>query len=400
MLIQFRFKNFKSFKNEGVLDLTATAEKRHNEDLIEVNKNNILPVIAIHGANAAGKSTIFEALSYMKNLIKKNLFFDVNKEIGTFPFYFDKDSKDKPSEFEITVCLHDFEYRYGFTVAKNGFEEEWLYKKAFSKNSRAKNHLIFERQNFKDIYFEAKYKKYENVWNLYQKEINADKLLVLSVLATKENEGEIRDLYSDLMNISIRTEEFKPDTSITILEDEKMHNMFSKIINEFDPCLKGIVVDPYKDENDNVKYRISGVHKNIDTKKIVKLPLELESNGTKKIFNIVPHVILSLETGNILCVDELDTKLHPLLFRKIFKMYMDSKTNKKGAQLIFTTHSTLIFNSAEARRDQIYLVEKDLDGVSNLYSLADFKNLRADANYEKKYLSGQFGAIPFLNEEE
>lgn len=115
-------------------------------------------------------------------------------------------------------------------------------------------------------------------------------------------------------------------------------------------------------------------------------------------FNIMPTILKNLEIGGLLCIDELDVKLHPLLFKKIVNMYQDKSVNKHNAQLIYTAHSTFLFNSDDLRRDEIYLVEKDLSGKSKLYSLSEFKNLRVDADYEKKYLTGQFGAIPYKDE--
>jgi hypothetical protein len=111
----------------------------------------------------------------------------------------------------------------------------------------------------------------------------------------------------------------------------------------------------------------------------------------------MPTILKNLECGGLLCIDEIDVKLHPLLFKKIVSLYMDKSINKSNAQLIYTAHSTFLFNSNDLRRDELYLVDKDEYGKSKLYSLSEFRNLRADADYEKKYLSGQFGAIPYEN---
>lgn len=111
----------------------------------------------------------------------------------------------------------------------------------------------------------------------------------------------------------------------------------------------------------------------------------------------MPVILKNLEVGGLLCIDELDVKFHPLLFKRIVNMYKDKKYNKNNAQLIFTAHSTFMFNSNDLRRDQLYLIEKDSDGKSRLYSLSEFRNLRVDADYEEKYLTGQFGAIPYEN---
>ena len=257
--------------------------------------------------------------------------------------------------------------------------------------------MIFERTNNK-VSFGKPYSKYEKTWDLFGNDINlnASKLLVLSNVAIKEESGILRDLYDYICKFDFRIESEFRKASIDILsQDDSVYNKFQKIINEFDPCLLGIRIEAI-DTDEGKKYNISGVHKNIDDSSTQTLiPLHRESNGTIRIFNIMPTILKNLEIGGLLCIDEVDVKLHPLLFKKIVQMYMDKSINKNNAQLIYTAHSTFLFNSNDLRRDQLYLVDKDEFGKSKLYSLSEFRNLRADSDYEKKYLSGQFGAIPY-----
>lgn len=399
MLIQFRFKNHKCFYDETILDLMATKEKRHLETTFDINGNKILPVIAIHGANASGKSSVLEALNFMFSFIKNSLYFDVKKDLPFYPFAFSKTSFKNNSEYEISVCLNNYEYRYGFSISKNKIEEEWLYKKKFSLNTKAKQKIIFERLS-NSIEFGSSYNKYKKIWELFSNTSDIDnKLLIFTFLALKEEEGELRDIYDYIDKYNFKIESiFQNETSIAILKKESsIFDEFQKIIREFDPCLLGIKIEK-KIENGEEIYNINGIHKNTDNKSCTLLPLNNESDGTIKIFNIMPMILYNLEKGGLLCIDELDIKLHPLLFKKIVNMYKDKNINKKNAQLIFTAHSTFVFNSENLRRDQIYLVEKDLNGKSKLYSLSEFRNLRVDADYEKKYLTGQFGAIPYDDE--
>ena len=399
MLLQFKFKNYKCFYDETILDLMATQEKRHIDSTIEINGNKILPIIAIHGANASGKSSILEALHFMFETIRMSNRIDVNRDLPTVPFAFSDATRKENSEYEISISLNDYEYRYGFSMNKNGFDEEWLYKKKFSSSTKATQKMIFERFNGK-VNFGNSYDKYKKTWELFGNNINlnANKLLILSNVAIKENEGILRDIYDYINKFNFKIESiFNQQVSIRLLNQSNLlYERFQKIINEFDPCLLGIKIDETNDDSGNKTYRISGVHQNIDNKKEHTLiPLQRESDGTIKIFNIMPTILLNLEVGGLLCVDELGVKLHPLLFKKIVNMYKDKNINKNNAQLIYTAHSTFLFNNENLRRDQLYLVEKDLLGKSKLYSLSEFRNLRVDADYEKKYLTGQFGAIPY-----
>ena len=381
MLLQFKFKNHKCFYDETILDLMATQEKRHLESTINVNGNNILPIIAIHGANASGKSSALETLDFMFNFVKYSNRMDINNDLPTIPFAFSEKSLNENSEYEISVCLNDFEYRYGFSLNKNQICEEWLYTKKFTANTKASQKIIFERINNKV---------------LFGKEINVSKLLILSNLALKEESGILRDLYNYICKFDFKIESEFKNASIDILcKDNLIYNKFQKFINDFDPCLMGINIETI-DTPEGKKYNISGIHKNLDDlKSKVLIPLYNESNGTIRMFNIMPSILKNLEIGGLLCIDEIDVKLHPLLFRKIVQMYMDKTINKNNAQLIYTAHSTFLFNSENLRRDELYLVDKDEFGKSNLYSLSEFRNLRTDADYEKKYRSGQFGAIPY-----
>lgn len=398
MLIQFKFKNHKCFYDENVLDLMATSEKRHSETTININNNKILPVIAIHGANASGKSSILEALEFMFKTIKESSHTDINQDLPVNPFAFSTKALKQNSEYEFSICLGDYEYRYGFAINKNGFDEEWLYQKKFTANTRATQKIIFER-SVNSVKFGPSYKKYEKIWELFGNQ-ESKKLLILSNVAIKETDGILRQIYDYVCKFNFKIEHFYSQTSIDILtKDSSLYNKFQTIINEFDPCLLGIKIDEINYENGEKRYVINGIHKNLENNTIRTLiPLHKESDGTIKIFNIMPTILKNLEEGGLLCIDELDTKFHPLLFKKIVNMYKDKKINKNNAQLIYTAHSTFMFNNNDLRRDQIYLVDKDKLGKAHLYSLSEFKNLRVDSNYEKKYLTGQFGAIPFEDE--
>ncbi len=397
MLLQFKFKNYKCFYDEVILDLMATQEKRHIEKTININGNNILPVIAIHGANASGKSIVLEALNFMFEFIKYSNKIDINSCLPVNPFLFSNKSINENSEFEVSICLGNNEYRYGFSLNKNKIDEEWLYTKKFTSNTKSSQKIIFERNNNK-VSFGKSYSKYQKTWDLFGSDINTNenKLLILSNIAIKEKSGILRDLYDYVCKFDFKTQSEFRKSSIDILnQNDLVYDKFQKFINDFDPCLLGIKIETINTD-EGIKYNISGIHKNIDNKKEnILIPLHRESDGTIRMFNIMPSILRNLENGGVLCIDEIDVRLHPLLFRKIVGMYMDRQVNKNNAQLIFTAHSTFLFNSNNLRRDELYLAHKNELGESTIYSLCEFRNLRVDSDYEKKYLSGQFGAIPY-----
>lgn len=395
MLIQFKFKNHKSFYEESILDMTATAEKRHLLETIDVNGNKLLPFVAIYGSNASGKSTLISAFNTMTSAVVKSYDIDVNQLFPVSPFTFNKKYRSQPSEFEISLALNNFEYRYGFVATWDGIKEEWLYKKPFKANTKAKQKIMFERSN-NEVEFNKSLQDCEQI-----KSIMNNKSLVLSILG-RRNEESIKEIYNWFLQNYLIVDNMiiNKDNIFKMLHEKKeLAQKFNEFLNEFDPCLKGLRIEPVEDENQRVRYIVNGIHNDVDgSDNIYYMPLRGESAGTNKIIEFLPIMLTCLEKGGTLFVDELDTKLHPLLYKKIIYMFNDKNLNKKNAQLIFTAHNTFMFNSENVRRDQIYLVEKDKLGQSKLYSLADFKNLRVDADYEKKYFTGEFGAIPFIEE--
>ena len=156
------------------------------------------------------------------------------------------------------------------------------------------------------------------------------------------------------------------------------------------------------DEKDTGKgYKIDALHKMVDSQELASIPLKLESSGTLKMFALYPSLKDVLDHGGTLFVDELNARLHPLLVRNIILTFLSPEINTQNAQLIFATHDVWQFSNELLRRDEIWLVNKNRDGVSELYSLADFKDeegnkVRRDEALSKKYLTGIYGAIPAL----
>lgn len=401
MLLQFKCKNHSVFYNETILDLTATQEKNYTDTLFDIKNTKVLPIIEIHGANASGKTSILDALAYMFYMIKFSNKMDVNDALPTVPFAFSEKAKKENSEYEISIIIEETEYRYGFSLNANSFVEEWLYKKKISSGNDTKQKTIFERDKDK-VTFAPSYNKYKGIWNFLENSINLNinKSLVLSNIAIKEEKGELRSIYDYITKSSFKIDNnLNQKISINILKNNtSVYVLFEKLLKEFDPCLIRLDIKEDVKTTGEKTYNISGVHRDIKTKKEKMIPLSLESSGTIKMFDVLPSILINLEVGGILCFDELDTKLHPLLFRRIVNMYKDKNINKNNAQIIYTSHSTVLLNSKELRRDEIYFVEKNNLGISTLYSLSEFRNIRIDSDYEKRYLTGEFGAIPFIEE--
>lgn len=405
MLIRFSFENFKSFKDENCLDMEATSLKEHDYNVVKINDGEYLKVCAIYGANASGKTNVLEAFYYMKKKVlisdDSRLNLNVNEDnVYTFMI------NNKPIGFEVEILAKNNKiYKYGFEIHNDNVSSEWLYEKRINKF-----YSIFERDN-NDITVKDEKNKLLGCVNLNEK------TLFLSAFARIDNKNEdfnsvyewfINANYLNLGNPSIENS-LNSKISSKIIEDSTYKEELLRFIRTFDATIDSISTTPNSIEelkNTNGVVKIELVHHGEgNTKKA--LPLELESNGTIKMLHLFDFLMDALKNGMILFIDELDAKLHPLLTRYIINLFHNSDKNIGNGQLIYSTHDTVNLNKEIFRRDEIWFVEKDKNGISELYSLSDYivedkngntKKVRNDATYNKDYLTGRYGAIPVLEE--
>lgn len=397
MLIQFNFKNFKSFRDDTSLDMTATSITEHPYNLINSGDEKYIKTAAIYGANASGKSSVIEAFEFMKHWIVNSFkLASTNEDIPLKRFAFDVNALEDPSEFEVFFRYNDDEYQYGFSLDNKKILEEWLYLK--KENSKDKYITLFERADGEIDCNSKLLKGAENFIPMVQ-----DKTLFLSIISNAKI-SYVKDVFRffampiiDYGNINFEralTELISPN-----IENETYQNDLVRFLRAIDINIDGIVVEKSKDENDNPK--IYTKHLMTDTLNYYKMPLSEESSGTQKMFKLFYYLQSAIELGVPLFIDELDAKLHPLLLRYILTMFHDENINKNGAQLIYATHDNYTLTKDIFRRDQIWFVEKDSDAVSHLYSLAEYKSeddkkVRKDASYNKDYLLGKYGSVPIL----
>ena len=414
MLLQFNFKNYKSFRDDTTLDLTATKISEFNNHVISVANEHVLPVAAIFGANASGKSNVQEAFRYMATYVIHSLNYggdesSTKKKKSEFfkptPFLFDTTSKTAESLFE--VYFMDSEengaktYNYGFTVNTTGVCEEWLNYK--SKSSRGAYRKIFYRNGDKYDFSGLPTKSQDNLKIALEKET-----LVVS-LGAKLKIAKlkfVRDwfLNNDFADFGKPIENYFLSRLIPegFAASKDVQKKVVDYFAAFDPSIIGFNVETYKVDNDEDEHlKIDAIHRMNDSDQTVSIPLQHESAGTLKMFALYPMLQDVLSNGGVLFIDELNARLHPLLVRTFIITFLDLNINAKHAQLIFTSHDSWQLNGSMLRRDEIWFTEKDSSGVSHLYSLADFVDedgvkIRKDENYEKNYLLGKYGAIPAL----
>lgn len=390
MLVQFSVKNFLSFKDEAVLDMTAiNAYKEHEYNLIDVNlKDKYLKVAAIYGANASGKSNLFLAFHFFQKMITESFNNISNDDLKTIetcytPFMFDEDNEN--TEFEIVEILDGYEYKYGFEYNEQRIVAEWMYRKNIETNRKT---TVFERDDNGSVNFGATVRK---ECETYKEQIPLETLVLSFLNKLKLKTNIFKSVYSGILDTLILDTDFDENWGIVEkLLPSIIDNNKESLLNFLEAIDTGIKDIWYKKEKEEEFFT---VHKDKDGNRY-DLSLFNESQGTIKSIVIFLYIKMAVLFDKSMFIDELNVKLHPLLLKFIIDLFYE-KTSK--AQLIYTTHDTTLLDKKFFRRDQIWFVQKDDRGHSELSALSDFK-VRSDASFEKDYLSGVYGGVPFLRE--
>lgn len=417
MLIQFNFKNYKSFRDGVSLDLSATRIKEHEDHIVEIANDKLLKVAAIYGANASGKSNVFDAFAYMTYYVVKSFGFgDADETYEKMedshvkaPFFlYDEKSRDEETSFEVFYVDHAENtgrvYQYGFSLKDCEVVEEWLYSKA--KTARNNYRTIFYRKKGEELEMNGFDKNHiDNIKSALNKEV-----LIVS-LGAKLQIDKLKKVRNWFLN-NVIVDFGNPRENYYLSRQlpkkfavsKEVQNNVVEYLASFDDAIRGFDVEEIVQEDEESgrkRYRINTLHKMADSEEVANIPLMGESSGTLKMFTLYPPLKSVLERGATLVIDELNSRLHPLLVRNIILTFLSPEINTNNAQIIFTTHDIWQFSNDLLRRDEIWMVNKKKNGVSELYSLVEFQDeegnkVRRDEAFAKKYLTGNYGAIPAL----
>jgi hypothetical protein len=425
MLIQFIIRNFKTFKDETKLSFLASNydKERLSENIFEIPQFNLklLKSAVIYGANASGKSKLIEAIDFMRELVlNSSKESQINEPINVEPFKLNSVSENLPSFFEIIFIIKNEMYRYGFEATKQKIVSEWLYHRPKTKEVE-----LFYREGQKFEIHELKFK----VKDLIENERIRPNALLLSVAAFWNNKiaKKILEYFNDKLNVisglkeqnyigySIhKLKDLKTKSKIIDLmrnADFSIDDLTPKILDiqslpsDIPKEIRELIESKMKNKNAEIFDDVLTLHKKYNNNnQIIESTNfsmnEEESSGTRKYFALTGPILETLKNGEVLFIDELDAKLHPNLICKIVEIFNSSITNPLNGQLIFNTHDTNLLSSNLFRRDQIWFTEKNRYGAASLYSLSDFKTdvVRKDDNFEKNYINGKYGAIPYLGD--
>lgn len=419
MLLEFTVGNFLSFKEKNTLSLVATAVKEHADtNIIRTGRYQLLKGGVLYGSNSSGKSNLIRAMSTMHRLVLQSFDQSSTSELGVTPFLLNTETENKASFFEVVFLIRDIKYRYGFEVDNISVKSEWLFE---AKKQSEKALFLRENDGIEVM------KAFPEGKDLEEK--TRENALFLAV-ADKFNGSTaklIMNWFTNFVTISGLSHERYTGITFMMLESEETKPLLQSFFNNTDLGFESVSINKNefdvsrlpKDMPESVMQEISKklqgqtmvdaitVHKKYNSKNKPAGTVEFdmdsqESAGTNKIFNISGPVFDVLHDGGILVVDELDASLHPLLTLAITRLFNSKEFNPKNAQLIFATHDTNLLTYGNYRRDQIYFVEKDVYGASCLYSLIEYKEegatkaVRKDRSFEKDYIQGRYGAIPFI----
>lgn len=390
MLVQFMLKNVLSFKDETVLDMTAVnAYKEHDSNLIDIGtKEKFLKVAAIYGANASGKSNLHMAMHFFQQIIRKSLNNVDGKDIPAIAKYyapFAFEGGEENSEFQIVEISGNSEYRYGFEYNDKCIVAEWLYRKNIETKRTS---IIFERTTH-FVEFGASVRKECDV---YKEQVPAETLVLSFFNKLKLKTNIFKIVYFDIMCTLVVSTRFWEEMDFAIMHLHEVIDIEKENLLEFltaiDTGIKDIV---YLKREKEIEFYTIHVGKDGNE---YRLNLKNESEGTIKGIKLYICANTAITSNKSLFIDELNIKLHPLLLKFFVDLFY--KKNSE-AQLIYTTHDTTLMDKKFFRRDQIWFVQKDEFGYSELTALSDFK-VRSDASFEKDYLAGVYGGIPLIKE--
>lgn len=385
MLIEFKFKNFLSYKDETSLLMTKVKSFKElkNTNTFTDNSIDLLKTASIYGTNGGGKSNLIKAMGFMKNVIHNSFAESLKKEEdrGRKDYYFklNQNTEKEASFFEVSFLKNDIIYRYGFEIKEYEIIREWLTNKKDTETTLFERNLQTFKINNKSFSEGIKYKN----------DVNSN-VLFISHLAQN--------------NSKISTEIFEWFENLNVVSGlvnnhfENVTKEFLKIDNKFKIWLSlAVKFLNITNVETNSDKKIITYHNKFDNNNIIidSIPFDLELNeseGTKKLIYLLGAIYDTIENRKILFIDELDSKLHPNLTKKLIDFF--HKFNYNKAQFIFTAHDSVLLDKDIFRRDQIWFVDKNKFGASELYSMSDFDAsvVRNTSDFRKKYLDMTFGA--------
>jgi len=423
MLIEFTVKTFRSIRDEALLSMVKGARRElEDTNVLQINDapaslNPLLRSAVIYGSNAAGKTNLLRALAAMQSLVVDSHQRPPNEVLPVTPFLMSSKARTSPSEFEIHFIVDKVRYQYGVAVDQQQVHEEWLF--AFPKGKAQKwfHRERLPNQSGTQTKFGDKLKGEKELWERVTRPNGL--LLATAAQLNSEQLTPIYNWFASKLKIAVGKKSWnqQPLFTMSLLEQQQQARVL-RFMQAADFAISGLSLREMDGEQlkaiaHNMPPQLQELLSSqlMGSKSVqiltqhltqegdaIEMSLGDESDGTQKMFCYAGPWMDTLANGNIMVVDELHDNLHPLLVQYLVEMFHNPELNRHGAQLIFTTHETSILNQELFRRDQIWFCERDVDQATRLYPLSDFAVRKGTENIERGYLSGRYGALPFLKE--
>ena len=414
MLINFTCSNFRSFRDEQTLSMLPGKTLNHQSHLIKAGNVDILNTAVIFGANASGKSNIYKAMRFSKELI---VGYKIDHQCY---FRLDPQYEKTPSTFEYEISVGEKLYRYGFRVIISTGEivGEWLFRVSDKENEE--DRLIFQRP--------LENNPHPEILSKFKRRLSRYLILTLSDELRKYHSEEVDEILQvrDWFFYNLKIFGTEENLLYELTYSEEQCRELGEFLGDFDLGVFSVGFD-YANVRDDVgipmvlKKGISIYNHCVINKEGVGTSKERrvadakeqtcilmnnhgsdkekflwydESDGTRRIMDLAPIIISDVPDVTYI-VDELDRSLHPMVVYEFVRRF-SNRNNGIAKQLIFTTHQTCLLDQNLLRRDEIWFVQKSRSGTTDLYSLDDFKE-RFDKNIEKLYLGGRYEGIPNIN---
>jgi AAA15 family ATPase/GTPase len=402
MLIEFSVKNFRSIKGLQTISLVAAPIKSRNQEIDISNtisytdELSFLKSAAIYGANGSGKSNMILAMIHMLIVTRDLMKDDTLLEKLYNPFALNVRTIEEPTYFQIQFITHGKKFRYGFEFDQERIVSEWLFGPAEKKE------VYYFKRDLDNI--QININQFKEGKDLEDKTIPENLFLNVAKTFNGKISKSIKDYFSKNISISGGVTDFGlRNVTLGMMKNESLKDKILDLLNVADFGIDDIIEEEIElDQENRIEKLVFSKRPVFDDRGersgTFRMPMDgSESEGTRKVFNYAGAILRALRNGLTLVLDEFDARLHPSLTKRIVEMF-NSNLNEMGAQLIFTTHDTNLLDPDLLRRDQIYFAEKNSRFETCFYSLYDFKGIRNDASYEKDYIKGKYGAIPYLGD--
>ena len=404
MILEYSCENYRSIKEKVMFSMLASKDNSFKNLLIDYKGTLINKVAAIYGANGSGKTSFLNSLHFLKYLVCNSNNHQPGDKIRQVSHKLAK--KNVPTTYTIQFVKEDVRYAYGLAYTSEQIISEYLYY--FPNGKQAK---IFDR-NLSKISFGDKFKKdFEEILNF----VKPNKLfLSVSANYSAVKEAELVFLFFKediiLYPLPLEISDWLEYSIERFTKEPELKKIFIKFMKSIDTPIQDIDTKFEKAQMapefipDNVPDEIKPFFAQVKevTRAEAKInyglfsvDLNEESKGIQKLFEVFGPIIDIILNDKVLIWDEMETSLHPYIVKEILRLIMYAKQDSK-AQLIFSTHDTNLLDLNMFRRDQIWFTELNEGRTTDIYSLAELKNVRKDENISKGYMNGKYGAIPFI----